>query len=63
MREVIEMAQILLEMGTDTYLKSKYTLLAISSKHPADRAFFDVLFDRIDKKRPLLITSKKGGAA
>lgn len=63
MREVVEMAQILLEMGTDIYMKSKYALLAISSKHPTDRAFFDVLFDRIDKKRPLLITDKKGGAA
>lgn len=63
MREVIEMAQILLEMSTDTYLKSKYTLLAVSSKHPEDKVFFDVLFDRIDKKRPLLITDKEGGAA
>lgn len=60
MREVIEMAQILLEMSTDTYLKSKYALLAVSSKHPGDKAFFDVLFDRIDKKRRLLIEDKRG---
>lgn len=62
MREVIEMAQMLLDMGTDTYTKSKYALLAASSKHPGDKAFFEVLFDRIDKKRPLLIEDKRGGA-
>lgn len=63
MKEVIEMACMLLEMGTDTYMKSKCVLLAASSEHPGDRHFFEVLFDRIDKKRPLLITDKKGGAA
>lgn len=34
MREVIEMAQILLDMSTDTYMKSKYMLLAESRDHP-----------------------------
>lgn len=28
MKEVVEMACMLLEMGTDTYMKSKYALLA-----------------------------------
>lgn len=63
MREVIEMAQILLEMGTDTYMKSKCMLLAASSEHPGSRHFFEVLFDRVEKKRPLLIEDKRGGAA
>lgn len=59
MKEVVEMACMLLEMGTDTYMKSKYMLLAASREHPGDRHFFEVLFDRIEKKRPLLIAEKK----
>lgn len=62
MREVIEMAQMLLEMGADTYMKSKYMLLAASREHPGDRHFFEVLFDRVEKKRPMLIEDKRGGA-
>lgn len=62
MREVIEMAQILLEMGTDTHLKSKYMLLLESRERPGDGHFFEVLFDRVEKKRPLLIEDKRGGA-
>ena len=58
MKEVVEMACMLLEMGTDTYMKSKYMLLAASREHPGDRH----LFDRVEKKRPLLIEDKRGGA-
>lgn len=62
MREVIEMAQILLEMSTDTYLKSKCMLPAASRGHLGDRHFLEVLFDCVEKKRPLLIEDKRGGA-
>lgn len=34
MKEVVEMAAMLLEMGTDTYMKSKRILLAASAEHP-----------------------------
>lgn len=62
MREAIEMAQMLLEMVTDTYMKSKYMLLAESRERPGDRHLFEVLFDCVEKKRPLLIEDKRGGA-
>ena len=47
------------DKGTDTYMKSKYMLLAASREHPGDRHFFEVLFDRVEKKRPPLIAEKK----
>lgn len=59
MKEVVEMACMLLEMGTDTYMKSKCMLLAACREYPGDRHFFEGLFDRVEKKRPLLIEDKK----
>lgn len=60
MKEVVEMAYMLLEMGTDTYMKSKCMLLAASREHPGDRHFFEVLFNSVEKKRPLPIEDKGG---
>jgi len=62
MKEIIGMIQILPGMGTDTYLKCKYVLLASSMERPNVNAFFKVLFEVADRKRPLLIGMKKGGA-
>lgn len=62
MKEVIEMTQTLLEMGTDTYMKCKYMLLSVSQGEPKMKAFFEVLFERTDRKRPMLIGMKEGGA-
>ncbi len=53
--EIIEMAQILQEMGTDTYMECKYTLLAVSAKRPNLAAFIRELFNVADRRRPLLI--------
>lgn len=58
MKEIVEMAQILMGMGTDTYLKCKYVFLAASRGEPKMKAFFEILFGRIDRKRPLLIGMK-----
>ena len=44
MKEVIEMKQVLLEIGTDTYLKCKYMFLTSSREEPTVNAFFKVLF-------------------
>ena len=60
MKEIVEMACMLLEMGTDTYMKSKCMLLAASREHPGDRHFFEVLFNSVEKKRPLPIEDKGG---
>ena len=59
MKEVVEMACMLLEMSTDIYMKSKYMLLAVSREYPGDRRFFEELFARVERKIPLLIAEKK----
>ncbi len=61
MKEIIEMIQALLGMGTETYMKCKYTILAVSRKEPKMKAFFEILFERTDRKRALLIGMKEGG--
>lgn len=63
MKEIIEMIQILLEMSTDTYLKCKYIFLAVSTEHQGTHNFINKLFELTDKRRPLSIEMKKGGAA
>lgn len=60
MKEVIEMKQVLLEIGTDTYLKCKYMFLASSREEPTVNAFFKVLFGITDRERPLLIEMRGG---
>lgn len=60
MKEVGKMAQALLGMRFDTYMKSKYMLLAVSREHQATHDFIKILFSRIDDKRPLLIEMKEG---
>lgn len=58
MKEVVEMACMLLEMGTDTYMKSKCMLLSASREHLGDRHFFEVLLNSVEKKRQLPIENK-----
>jgi len=59
-KEVIEMTQILLEMGTDTYTKCKYILLSVSAGHQGTHNFINELFEYTDGHRPFLIEMKKG---
>lgn len=63
MKEVIGMIQALLGMGTDTYMKCKYASLAAGREKPETKAFFEVLFEITDRKRPLHIEMKEGGKA
>lgn len=56
------MTQILLELGTDTYIKCKHMFLAASLECPSTKAFLEMLFEKVDDKRPLFI-EMKGGAA
>ncbi len=60
MKEVIEMAKTLLEMGTDTYTKCKYILLSVSAGHQGTHDFISKLFEVTDRRRPPLIEMKKG---
>ena len=62
MKEVIEMTHILLKLRTDTYLKWKYMLLAVSREHQGTHDFIKILFSRIDNRRPLLIEMKEEAA-
>lgn len=57
-REIVEMAQILLEMGADAYAMSKYMILASCEERPKVRAFFESLFELVEKARPALIEMK-----
>lgn len=57
---VIEMIEILLQMGVDTYTKSKCMFLS-SSESPLMKCFFTELFARVDDRRPKLL-EMKGGA-
>ena len=64
MKETIGMIRILLEMSTDTYLKCKCIFLAVSTtEHQGMHDFINKLFELTDKRRPLSIEMKKGGAA
>lgn len=60
MKGIIEMIQILLEMGTDTYTKCKYILLLVSAGHQGMHNFMNKLFEAADRHRPFLIEMKKG---
>lgn len=60
MKEIIEMIQILLEMGTDTYTECKYILLTVSAGHQGTHNFMNELFDYTDGHRPPLIGMKEG---
>lgn len=62
MKEIMELTQVLLEMGTDTYEQCRYMFLASRVEHPNIRGFLDILFEMTDRKRPRLIEMKKGGA-
>ena len=55
MEEIIDTIQVLCEMGTDTYMECKYTLLAVSRQRPAVNDFMKELFRLADQRRPLLI--------
>lgn len=60
MKEIIEMVQILLEMGTDTYLQCKYTMQAVSGDQERAEGFIEKLFCVVDGRRPLQIGMKGG---
>ena len=60
MREVVEMAQTLLKMSTDTYMCCKYILLLSSKEDKEVNAFFTTLFNLTDKYRPLHIGMRGG---
>lgn len=62
MKEVGEMIQALLGMKMDTYMKSKYMLLAVSREHQDTHDFIKILFSMIDNRRPLLIEMKEEAA-
>ena len=55
MREVVEIAQTLLKMSTDAYMRCKYILLLSSKEDKEVNAFFTTLFNLADKHRPLHI--------
>lgn len=59
MTEIIEMAQVLLDMRTDTYLQCKYTLLTVSADNPNLADFTKKLFCLTDSRRPLLLGTDK----
>lgn len=60
MKEIIEMVQILSEMGTDTYLQCKYTMQAVSRNQKRTEDFIEKLFSVADSRRPLQIGMKGG---
>lgn len=62
MKEIMEMLQILHDMGTDTYLKCKYAMQAVSREDNTED-FVSKLFTVADRHRPALIGMKEGGAA
>lgn len=59
MKEIIEMVQILSEMGTGTYLQCKYTMQAVSRDQKRVEDFIDKLFRIADSRRPLQIGMKE----
>lgn len=63
MKEIIEMAQFLSKLRTDTYMKYKYMLLSVSRERQGVHNLIKVLFDFTDTCRPLLIEMKEGGTA
>lgn len=62
MKEIIEMLQILHEMGTDTYLQCKYAMQTVSRGNSTEK-FVEKLFIVTDKHRPVLIGMKGGEKA
>ncbi len=60
MKEIIELVQILLELGTDAYTECKYILLSVSAGHRGTHNFINKLFEVTDRHRPFLIEMKKG---
>lgn len=60
MKEIIEMIQILSEMGTDAYTECKYILLSVSAGHQGTHNFMDKLFEVTDRYRPISIGMKEG---
>lgn len=55
--EIVEMATILMEMDTDTYLRCKYMILSDAALRckPGTVKFLNELFTVTDRKRPLLL--------
>lgn len=62
MKEILEMLQMLHEMGADTYLQCKYTMQAVGRGNNTED-FVSKLFTVADRHRPALIGRKEGGAA
>lgn len=60
MKEIAEMVQVLSGMHTDTYLKCKYMLMAVSMEHAGTHNFISKLFEYMDGHRPQLIGMKEG---
>ena len=63
LKEIMEMPQILLSMGTETYTKCKYMFLASSMNYPRINAAFIKMFKFkiVDEQRALLIEMKEEG--
>lgn len=60
MKDIIEMMQILLEIGTDAYMECKYILLSVNAGHQGTHNFMNKLFEVTDRHRPLTIGMKEG---
>lgn len=58
-KDVIEMVEILIEAGTEQYLRFKYMALSCL-KSAGAKNFMRELFTVTDKKRPLLLEMKGG---
>lgn len=56
---ILEMIQDLMEMGTDTYMQTRYILLIVGSKHSRVKTLLEEIFRFTDTYRPLCIESKK----
>lgn len=57
-KEIQEMIDILMELGTERYTYFKYTILLSSKNNSKVNAFFEKVFDFTDKNRPLLLEIK-----
>lgn len=58
--EMIELIEILMEIGTERYEHFKYTILLSSKDNSNVNNFFVKVFEFTDKKRPLLLEMKEG---
>lgn len=54
-KEIQEMMEILMEVGTDQYEQFKYTILLSSKGNSNVNNFFVRVFKLTDKRRPLLL--------